>query len=202
MKKLAILLASLLFSVVLCAQDNAVLEQILQINSAAKSFESDLRNTTIKPNKEIVQDGKLYFVRPDKFAALFAKDSYMISNANKLKIDIGMFHGSFTMRKNGMLRSLSNIFLYGFQGKCEDLAKENNYSISTKEIDGFQQVTFTNNRRRILGVGFKQIIYKFEKDSLKLREITLFDTNGTVDIYTISNVKYDVTVDSSHFDVP
>lgn len=101
-----------------------------------------------------------------------------------------------------MLRSLSNIFLYGFQGKCEDLAKENNYSINIDEVNGYQQVTFTNNRRRILGIGFKQVVYKFEKDSLKLREITLFDTNGTVDIYTISNVKYDVTVDSRHFDAP
>ena len=202
MKKFAVLLASLLFSVVLYAQDKTILEQILQVNSAAKSFESDLRNTTIKKNKEIVQDGKLYFVRPNKFAALFTKDSYMIANANKLKIDIGMFHGSFTMRKSGMLRSLSNIFLYGFQGQCEDLAKENNYSISIKEADGYQQVTFTNNRQRIIGIGFKQVIYKFEKDSLKLREITLFDTNGTIDIYTISNVKYDVTVDSRHFDVP
>ena len=199
MMKHLLLFAFLLLSVGMHAQNDNILERILQVNSSASSFESDLCNTTTKHGNTTVQNGILYFVKPDKFAALFTAESYMIANANKLKIDIGLFHGKFTMRKNGILRSLSNIFLYGFQGRCRDLAEENNYSICLKETGQCCHVTFTNNRRNILGIGFKQVIFRFEKESLKLLEIVLIDTTGTIDSYAISNVKYNVEVDPNKF---
>ena len=181
------------------AQDNALLEQILQVNSAIKSFESDLCETVLKSGERSERQGKLYFVKPGQFAAMFNDGKYMITNADRLKMDIGMFHGKFKLRKGGMMRSLSNIFLYGFQGRCKDLSEENNYALETKEVDQYQQVIFTNKKRSIIGIGYKQVIYKFEKDSLKLKEIYLVDNRGTINSYTISNVKYDVTVDQKIF---
>ena len=99
-----------------------------------------------------------------------------------------------------MLRSLSNIFLYGFQGRCQDLADENDFNLSIQELDQFQQVTLTNKKRILLGLGYKKVVLKFEKESLKLKEISLTDNKDTVNTYTISNVKYNVKVDPKKFE--
>ena len=47
----------------------------------------------------------------------------MIVNEKKIKMDIGIFHGTFRLRDGGRMQSLTNIFLYGFQGRIQDLAK-------------------------------------------------------------------------------
>lgn len=199
MKKLLLVIALFLLSLGAQAQDNTLLQQILEVNSAATSFESDLRNTMHKKGQSNTQDGKLYFVKPDKFAALFFNGRYMVVNVDRLRMDIGMFHGSFKLKKNGMMRSLSNIFLYGFQGRCKDLAEENDYDMDLKEVGAFQQVTFTNKKHSLLGIGYKQVIFKFEKETLKLREIILIDNRDTEDSYSISDVQYNVKIDDKKF---
>ena len=199
MKKLLLVIALFLLSLGAQGQDNTLLQQILEVNSAATSFESDLRNTMHKKGQSNTQDGKLYFVKPDKFAALFFNGRYMVVNVDRLRMDIGMFHGSFKLKKNGMMRSLSNIFLYGFQGRCKDLAEENDYDMDLKEVGAFQQVTFTNKKHSLLGIGYKQVIFKFEKETLKLREIILIDNRDTEDSYSISDVQYNVKIDDKKF---
>lgn len=199
MKKLFFVIALFLLSLGAQAQDNTLLQQILEVNSAATSFESDLSNTMHKKGQSTTQDGKLYFVKPDKFAALFYNGRYMVVNVDRLRMDIGMFHGSFKLKKNGMMRSLSNIFLYGFQGRCKDLADENDYDMELKEAGAYQQVTFTNKKHNLLGIGYKQVIFKFEKETLKLREIILIDNRDTEDSYSISDVQYNVKIDNKKF---
>ena len=199
MKKSTLFIVLFLLSTGLRAQDYTLLQQILEVNSAAQSFESDLRNTMHKKGQSNTQDGRLYFVKPNKFAALFYNGNYMVVNENRLKMDIGMFHGSFKLKKSGMMRSLSNIFLYGFQGRCKDLAEENDYDMEIKENGAFQQVTFTSKNQGFLGIGYKQVVFKFEKETLKLREIILYDSRDTEDSSSISNVQYNVPIDSSRF---
>jgi outer membrane lipoprotein-sorting protein len=196
-----VILAFLLITLGLQAQDHVLLERIRQVNSAATSFESDLQNSLIKPNKNYVQYGKLHFVKPDKFSAVFTTGRYMIANPDHLKMDIGAFHGRFKLRKSGgMMRSLCNIFLYGFQGRCQDLADENDYSIEIQEEDQCYKIVLTNNNRVILGLGFKQVILKYRMDSLKLKEIILVEKPDSWDSYSISNVKYNVKVDPKKFE--
>ena len=199
MKKHLFIIALMLISIGLHAQDHALLEQIRQVNSAAKSFESDLHETVVSSDSRDEYDGKLYFFKPDKFTALLSTDRYLICNADHLNINFGLFHGKFKLRR-GMLRSLCNIFLYGFQGRCQDLAEENDFNLSIQEIGQFQQVTLTNKKRILLGLGYKKVVLKFEKESLKLKEISLTDNKDTVNTYTISNVKYNVKVEPSLFE--
>ena len=201
MKRLFPILFLLLLSLGLRAQDHALLDRILEVNSSAKSFDSDLCNTLKKTNQSTTQQGKLYFVKPDRFAALFDNGKHMVVNKDRLKMDIGLFHGKFRLKEEGMMRSLSNIFLYGFQGRCKELAEENDYSLELKEVGSFQQVTFTSKKRSFLGIGYKQVIFNFEKENLKLKEIILIDTRNVVDIYTISDTRYDVPVDPNKFDI-
>lgn len=198
MKKLIALLAAFVMVVQLQAQDYNLLNTIKATNSRIKSFDAELANTLVKPKKTISQQGKLYFVAPFEFAALFDEE-YMIVNEQRIKMDMGLFSGTYKLRDGGMMQSLSNIFLYAFQGRIQQLADENGYSLTTKTENGYHIVTGTIIKKKLIGIGYKQVIFKYHTDSLLLKEIVLCDYSGNVDTYTISNVKYDVKVDSKTF---
>ena len=199
MKKVLILLTAVLFALQMQAQDVTLLNRIKDVNGKIKSFEADLNNTLVKPKKTTTQNGKLYFVKPNEFAAVFTTGSYMIVNEKKIKRDIGIFHGSFKLKDGGRMQSLSNIFLYGFQGRTQDLANENDYSLSTKTEGGYHIITAVTKKKSLLGIGYKQIVFRYHEDSLLLKEILLYDYSGNKDSYVISNVKYDVVIDKKTF---
>ncbi|MBO6025312.1 MAG: hypothetical protein J6P83_10730 [Bacteroidales bacterium] len=199
MKKFIILFTAALFALQLQAQDVALLNQIQAVNGKIKSFESDLANTMVKPKKTTSQNGKLYFVSPHEFNATFTTGNYMIVNEKKIKMDIGMFHGTFKLKDGGTMQGLSHIFLYGFQGRIQDLAKENGYTLSTKTEGGYHIVTGTINKKKLIGIGYKQVVFKYHTDSLLLKEIVLYDYSGNKDSYVISNVKYNVAIDKKTF---
>lgn len=199
MKKALILFAAVFFAFQMQAQDVTLLNQILATNSKVKSFESDLTNTMVKPKKTTTQKGKLYFVSPYEFNATFTTGNYMIVNEKKIKMDIGMFHGTFKLKDGGMMQGLSHIFLYGFQGRTQDLAKENGYTLSTKTEGGYHVVTGVTDKKPLLGVGYKQVVFKYNTKDLLLKEIVLYDFSGNMDSYVISNVKYNVAIDKKTF---
>ena len=199
MKKALAFLVFFLLVARMPAQDIILLNRIKATNGKIQSFEADLSNTMVKPKKTRTQEGKLYFVKPNEFSALFTTGNYIIANAKKIKMDIGMFHGTFRLKDGGMMQSLSRIFLYGFQGRIEDLAQENNYSLATKTEDGIFQITATDNKNHLIGIGYKTIIFRYYTDSLLLKEIVLFDYSGNKDTYTISNIKCDVPIDEDIF---
>ena len=189
----------MLFALQMQAQDVNLLNRIKATNGKVKSFEADLSNTLDKSKKTTTQKGTLYFVKPNEFAAIFTSGKYMITNEKKLNMNIGLFHGTFKKKDGGMMQSLSNIFLYGFQGRIEDLATENDYSLTTKTENGFHVVTGTINKKKLIGVGYKTVVFKYHTDSLLLKEIVLYDYKGNQDTYTISNVKYNVPVAKETF---
>ena len=199
MKKTIILLTAILFALQMQAQDATLLNRIKEVNGKVKSFESDLANTMVKPKKTTSQNGKLYFVSPNEFSAKFTTGNYMIVNAQKIKMDIGMFHGTFRLKEGGMMQGLSRIFLYGFQGRIQDLANENGYTVSTKTEGEIHVVTGTAKKKPLFGVGYKMVVFKYHTDNLLLKEIVLYDYSGNKDSYVISNVKYDVAIDKKTF---
>lgn len=201
MRKTLSILAFLLTATLLQAQDTDLLNRIKATNGKIKTFEADLANTLVKPKKATSQEGKLYFVSPYEFAAMFNTGKYMIVNEKKINMEIGLFSGTYKLKDGGMMQSLSNIFLYGFQGKIQQLADENGYSLTTKTEGGCHIVTGTIKRKKLIGIGYKQVVFKYHTDSLLLKEIVLFDYSGNMDVYTISNVKYDVAVDPKLFEI-
>jgi outer membrane lipoprotein-sorting protein len=51
----------------------------------------------------------------------------------------------------------------------------------------------------LIGIGYKQVIFKFQTDSFLIKEIVLYDYSDVKDVYSISNVKYNVKVDPKKF---
>ena len=201
MKRFITFFACFVLALQVSAQDVDLLNRIQSTNEQVKSFEADLVNTEIKSKKTVSNNGKLFFLAPKKFAALFTTDNYMIVNPSHIKLDIGRFSGTYRLRDGGILRSLSNVFLYGFRGCVQQLADENGYSLTTETKDGYHVITGTIKKKKLVGVGFKQVIFKYNVDTLLLKEIILRDYRGNCDVYTISNVQYDVAVDHKNFDI-
>ena len=199
MKKILTVLSILLFAIQLQAQDLVILNQVKATNGKIKSFDADLKNTLTKPKKTTTQVGKLYFVKPNEFSAVFTTGKFMTVNEQKIKMDLGLFHGTFKIKEGGMMQSLANIFLYGFQGRIQDLANENNYSLSTKTEDGYHVITANTKKKKLIGIGYKTIIFRYHADSFLLKEIVVIDYNDNHDSYVISNVKYDVSIDPKTF---
>ena len=199
MKKILTVLSILLFAIQLQAQDLVILNQVKATNGKIKSFEADLQNTLTKPKKTTTQIGKLYFVKPHEFAAVFTTGKFMTVNENKIKMDLGIFHGTFKIKDGGTMQSLANIFLYGFQGRIQDLAEENNYSLTTKTEGDYHVITANTKKKKLIGIGYKTILFKYHTDTFLLKEIVVIDYNNHHDSYVISNVKYDVPIDKKTF---
>lgn len=199
MKKLLITLTFILFTTQIHAQGNDVLSRIKAAGNSVKTFEADVSNIKQKAGKTYSQDGTLHFVAPNEMAAVFSTGKHFIVNEKKMKVDIGQFHGTYRLREGGIPRSLSNIFLYAFQGRCQDLADENDYTLKVKSSEPYHVITFISKKKRILGIGYKKVVFKFNNKDLRIKEISLTDYKDTVDTYSITNINYNVQVDKSHF---
>ena len=199
MKRALILLAISLFVIQMHAQDITVLNSIKATNTAIGSMESGIRKTLIKEGKTLVTDGTFHYVSPDNLAALFDNGTYMIISEGRMNIDIGLFHGKFKLSRNKTMRSLSTIFLYGFQGRCQELADENDYTLATEKEGDCHKITLTNPKRNFWGIGYRQIVLKYATSDLLLNEIILYDFKGNVDTYTLSNQNCNASVDMNKF---
>ena len=200
MKKVIVLLTTILFVLQMQAQKLPLLDSIKSANANVITLEADIHNHTKKTDKTIEKDGTFYYSFSDKFSAVFENDSYMIVNGDHIKVDIGMFHGTFRMW-NGPIRSLTRAFLYALQGRCQDLAEENNFSLRMESDNNYHQVIFTTKKKILIGIGLKQAIFRYDINSLLLKEIVLIDYKGSIDTYTLENEKYNAKIKESIFDI-
>lgn len=202
MKKTLIALIFFLASLPLQAQETDVLANIQNKGETISTLVSHINKSIKKKDTTKVQEGTLYYTAPNKLAALFSDGDYMIINENKMKIDIGMFHGSFKLSRNKTMRKISYIFIYGLQGNCRNLAQENDYNLSVKSEDSCHKVILVNPEEPLIniGIGYRQIVFKYSKDDLILNEIILYDFKGNIDTYTLSNTKLSVPIDKSKFE--
>lgn len=200
MKKLLILVTTILLVVQMHAQNQVLLDSIKSANAKVMTIEANVHNHTKKTDVTIIKDGAFHYSSTDKFSAVFENDSYMIVNVNHIKVDIGMFHGTFRMF-NGPIRSLSRAFLYALQGRCQDLANENNFNLKTESDEHFHTVYFTTKKKILIGIGLKQAIFRYDRKKLLIKEIVLIDYKNTIDTYTLENEKYNTEIDESNFDI-
>jgi len=200
MKKLLIIVTFLL-SVQLQAQDTILLQRIKEANLEVKAFQSNISRHLVTSDGTTDRSGKIYFVAPDKLYTEFDNGTYLIINGNHIKLDIGYFHGKFKLRKKGLMRSFANLFLYAFQGRCEDLAEENNYFIETKSDENFHIVTLTTKKKSFLGLGYKTAVFHFGHDDMLIKELILTDYKDTQDTYHLTAPIINEQVDESKFDL-
>ena len=200
MKKLLIII-TLLLSTQLQAQDLDLLQRIKEANMEVTAFQSQITRHLVSSKGTTERNGEIHFISPDRLYAEFDNGTYLIINGNQIKLDIGFFHGKFRLRKKGLMRSFANLFLYAFQGRCQDLAEENNYFIETQSNENFKIVILTTKSKSFLGLGYKKAVFHFGNDDLLIKELILTDYNDTQDTYQLSEPDINGQVDESKFNL-
>ena len=201
MKKPLTLIAIVLCFIQLNAQENAILDSIQAKGTAIVSFESKIKKSLKKSETVEILEGLCHYVATDKMSAFFEGDNYMIINGNRMKVDIGIFHGKFKLSRNKTMRSVSHIFLYAIQGRCKELAEGNNYSMKIDKNDDDYIVQFTSKKKHLLGIGYRIVTFHYDCKDLNIKKIILIDHNSNVDTFTLSEAKYNIKVDASKFEL-
>ena len=83
----------------------------------------------------------------------------------------------------------------------EDLAEENNFTLQTESDEHFHTVYFTTKKKLLIGIGLKQAIFRYDRESLLLKEIVLIDYKDSIDTFTLENEKYNTKIEDSIFDI-
>lgn len=200
MRKAILLLFLGLLSLGLKAQDqDFILKQILSVNSKIKSIDANLdENQALHNGKNTKDKGKLYYSAQDKFSMRFDNGDKVIVNGNKLYLDHGIFRGTFNSNRNSTMRSLSSLMLYSFQGRCKQLADECGYNIALKTDKGYHKVTLTIKKKKLLSYSVVELYYSTVTYHLEKMVLTAY--NDDVAVYSVSNVKYDLGVNSKLFE--
>ena len=201
MKNTLILLIVTFFGLQMNGQDLSVLDSIQAKGSTIQSISSHITQNVVKSGNTEIVEGTLNYVSPDKMAAHFDNGDYFIINENRMKVDIGMFHGRFKLSRNKFMRSMSQIYLYAFQGRCQELAEVNNYDLQLNAEDKFYIVQFTSKKKNFLGLGYKQILFYYEQNSLIINQIVLIDYNDIIETFTISEPQFDMSITENYFEL-
>jgi hypothetical protein len=67
--------------------------------------------------------------------------------------------------------------------------------------NNYHQVIFTTKKKILIGIGLKQAIFRYDINSLLLKEIVLIDYKGSIDTYTLENEKYNAKIKEGIFDI-
>ena len=165
------------------------------------TFQSQITRHLVTSEDVTDRNGEIHFMTPDKLYAEFDNGTYLTISENRIKLDIGFFHGTFRLRKKGLMRSFANLFLYAFQGRCQDLAEENNYFIETQSDEHFNIVTLTTKKKSFLGLGYKKAVFHFGLDDLLIKELILTDYSDTQDTYRLIAPVINGEVDKNKFNL-
>lgn len=177
-----------------------MLQRILEAGHGIENVKSDMHHRRNKNGEVTEQNGVYYYSATDKFAALLDDGQYMVINGNYANMDIGVFHEKVRMRR-GPVRSLSQVFLYAFQGRCAELAEINNFSLEIKTLMGFHVVTMTTKKKLLIGFGLRKVVLKFSISDMLVKEISITDYGGTTNTFTLRQPQYNVSFDPSVFDM-
>ena len=200
MKKYIICLAVLFVAYNLSAQtENTLFQQIEDAGTSITSMDCDLKNVYFKNNSERIKLGKFYYQADDKIGVYFECEDYIILNSNKMKTDIGIFHGTFRTDRGKLIKPLVRMLFCAIQGKCEQLAEENNYDLSIETTDEAHTATFTSRKRNFFGIGYRQVIFNYSLENKRIQSIILIDYNGNTDTYQLTNSQYGIKIDEDKF---
>ena len=138
MKKLLTLLTLSLFALGLSAQETGC---------------HFVQNTT-RRGVTVFQDGILFFAEPDllRLNYLHPKGDYLIVDETMLRSRFAGQARDINTEKDLRARAFRNALVYGYTGRCEELAREMDAEVSVKEEKGVKTYTLTPRKSVSRGI--------------------------------------------------
>lgn len=84
-------------------------------------------------------------------------------------------------------------------GQCRTMAEENNYNIALTQDSQNYIVTLTTKKKKLIGIGYKETVFKYGKDNFRLKSILLIDYKDNHDLYSFENQVFDKAIDKDEF---
>lgn len=176
---------------------NAVLDSISIVNGRNKTLEASLNELQHLHNGKVKSnDGKLYFTAPESLSILFNSGDKVVVASGKVLFDHGMFHNTFNPAHNALMNNVRCLLLYSVQGKCQQLADECGYILSTKQTHDEYVVTLTSKKKKMLGLNLVVLHYSRQYQIVKIEYTASNDDHS---VYTLSNVKCNKSIGKEVF---
>lgn len=204
MKRIVLALSLLLCSTALMAQDKAMLQDIKTANASNPNIEAHFAQTkhnTIN-GKKTLSEGTLYIANSDKMAMHYNEPStdLLVINGTQFYMKQGKRSKLYNTTKNKAMASLSNTLLSCVRGDIENLAADNDATISTQKTANGYEVTLTSNKKQ--SRGYAKIILVYDLNTRILVRMQMDEYNGMSNIYEMSNIKKGGSIASSYFEIP
>lgn len=204
MKRIILALSLLLCTTTLMAQDKAMLQEIKNANASNPGIEAHFvqtKHNTVN-DKKTVSEGTLYIADSDKMAMHYNAPStdLLVINGTQFYMKQGKRSKTYNTAKNKQMASLSNTLLSCVRGDIENLAADNDATISTKKTANGYEVTLTSNKKQ--SRGYAKIVLVYDLKNRILVRMQMDEYNGMSNIYEMSNIKTGGTIASSYFEIP
>ena len=203
MKKIAILLLSLLTLAPAWAGGDDILDRIEASGASLTTLEGSFSQTrTIKANGKSTQmSGSFYFSSPDRMSMIYNEESEgLVLNGNKFYIRRGGKSHKGEISHNKQMEQLANVLFGCVQGQVRAVAEANNASTSITSEKGCTVVTLTAKKKS--SKGFSRIVLRYRNGDLLLTSVLLEESSGTKNEYTLSSPVTGSAIPASRFDIP
>lgn len=198
-KALFIIIAWFCVTSINAQQDSIIFRQIEEAGKSIQSMECHLRNTMTRPYEQVEKEGNIKYLAANQIAANFDGGEYVLMSGNKMKIKLGIFNNTFRTDRNPLIKPISRMLVNAISGQCRTIAEENNYNISLTEDTQSYLVTLTTKKKKLLGIGYKQAVFEYRKDNMRLKSILLIDYKDNHDLYSFEEQVFDQPIDENAF---
>lgn len=180
--------------------DSLILQQIEAAGKSMRSMECQLHNQMTRSNGQTAtKEGTVKYVATDKISAKFDNNEGICMNGNRMKIKLGIFNGTYRTDRGLLIKPISRMLMNAVTGQCVTMAEENNYYLEIADDSTAYIVTLTTKKRKFLGIGYKQAVFEYAKDSNRLKSILLIDYKDNRDLYSFENQIFDTEIEESVF---
>jgi len=170
MKKILTTLALLVSALTLFAQGGK------DITNA--SFK-EIRTPAAADLSPVTLTGTLNFKMENYLSMEYTNGELFLIDGNKMTIKRDKQNVTFDLTKNIMMRNLSHVLLYSFQGKLDDLAVEQKCNIKKEDKNGMHVVTLTATKKGVKGYGVIEVCYDAKTKSIRTMRMDEFTGAST-----------------------
>jgi len=184
MKKILTLAIALLCASSIFAQNaDKIIAQLAA--KAPQNINMNFKETRISADKSktVNLSGKLVF-KPEGYLSMeYDNGELFLIDGNTVKLNKNGKTQTFDTNKNMMFKGLSHLLIYAFQGRLEDLSKEQQTTLLVNE-EGSEYVAILAAEKKAAR-GYSRAIFHYDAKSCRINTMELVEFSGAVTNYTL-----------------
>lgn len=184
MKRILILATLLLCAASLSAQDAEKIISIIE-TKASRNIDNPFTEVRVSADqsKTVNLSGQLVF-KPEGYLSMdYDNGEKFLIDGNTLKIAKNGKNQVFDTSKNQMMRGLSHLLIYAFQGKLKELSNEQQTTLLVSK-EGSQYVAILAAEKKS-SRGYSRAIFRYDANTLCIQSMELVEFTGAKTSYAL-----------------